>query len=312
MSVVSAALGTVTRSIQSHLDDPRVLEIMLNPDGRVWIDRAGEGQSRTETVLGPREAEALLRFVATESGTTLTSSKTSLAGTLPHWGARVQGFLPPTVLAPTFSIRKPARLVFSLDDYVEKRVITAEQRAAISRAVLDRKNILVGGGTFTGKTTFANALLREIAEKTTDRLYIAEDNRELQCLAPNAVPVYTERGKYEMRDAIFDALRMRPDRIIVGELRDGAALELLKAWYTGHPGGLATIHANDCPSMLTRFCQLIEEDRKKADRDVVADAINVCVHLQLDRHSPAGRRVSGVQAVQGYDRKQRRWLMGPL
>jgi type IV secretion system protein VirB11 len=220
--------------------------------------------------------------------------------------------MPPTVLAPTFSIRKPALLLFSLDDYVEKQVITEHQRAALTRAILDRRNILVGGGTFTGKTTFTNALLRVIAEQTSDRLYIAEDNRELQCLAPNKVSVYTERGRYEMRDAIFDALRARPDRIIVGELRDSSALELLKAWYTGHPGGLATIHANDCPSMLTRFCQLIEEDRKRADRDLVAEAIHVCVHLKLDRQAPAGRRVSGIQAVKGYDRALRRWILESL
>lgn len=307
-----SSLLTVTRAIQPYLDDPRVLEIMANPDGTVWIDRAGEGQSRTATVMAPREVEALLRFVATESGTTLTAAQTSLAGTLPHWGARVQGWMPPTVLAPTFALRKPASVVFSLDDYVDKRVITPAQRDALTRAIVDRKNILVGGGTGTGKTTFVNALLRVMAEQTADRLYIAEDNRELQCAAPNVVAVYTDRRKYTMRDAIFDALRARPDRIIVGELRDASALELLKAWNTGHPGGTATIHANDSAGMLTRFCQLIEEDRKKADRAIVAEAIHVCVHLTLDRQAPSGRRLSGLHAVHGYDRAQRRWLLEPL
>lgn len=308
----SSALRTITRAILPYLEEARVIEIMLNPDGRVWVDRAGEGMSATETTMSPTEAEAFLRFVATESGATLTRDNPTLAGTLPHWHARVQGWIPPTVSRPAFTLRKPAPVIFSLDDYVTKQVITTAQRDALVRAILDRQNILVGGGTGTGKTTFANALLGVIAERTNDRLYIAEDRPELQCAAPNKILVRTERGKYEMRDAIFDALRGRPDRIIVGELRDSTALELLKAWFTGHPGGLATIHANDSPGMLKRFCQLIEEDRKTADRGLVAEAINVCVHLTLDLRAPSGRRLSGLDRVTGYDAAEQRWLLEPL
>jgi type IV secretion system protein TrbB len=308
----SSALRTITRAILPYLEEPRVIEIMLNPDGRVWVDRAGEGMSRTDTTMSPTEAEAFLRFVATESGAILTRDNPTLAGTLPHWDARVQGWIPPAVSRPAFALRKPAPVIFSLDDYVAKQVITPEQRDMLISAILERQNILVGGGTGTGKTTFANALLAVIAERTNDRLYIAEDRPELQCSAPNVLFVRTVRGKYETRDAIYDALRGRPDRIIVGELRDATALELLKAWYTGHPGGLATIHANDTGGMLTRFCQLIEEDRKTADRRVVAEAINLCVHLTLDLRAPAGRRLSGLDAVKGYDATEQRWLLEPL
>jgi P-type conjugative transfer ATPase TrbB len=278
----------------------------------VWVDRAGEGMSCTDVVMQPAQAEAFLRFVATESGATLNREHPTLAGTLPHWSARVQGWMPPAVKAPSFSVRKRAGVIYSLDDYVSKGVITDRQRDALIGAVVARKNILVGGGAGTGKTTFANAILKAIAEHTRDRLYIAEDVPELQCAARNKIMVETVRGKYDMRQAVFDALRARPDRIIVGELRDGTALELLKAWFTGHPGGIATIHANDAPGMLTRFCQLIEEDRKTADRDLVAEAIHVCVHLTLDVRSPAGRRLSGLEAVRGYDPSERRWLLEPL
>jgi P-type conjugative transfer ATPase TrbB len=308
----SSALRTVTRAIAEYLDDPRVLEIMLNPDGRVWIDRAGEGKSATTTVLDATEAVALLRYVATESGATLTRDTPTLAGTLPYWSARVQGWIPPVVSSPAFNIRKPSSVVFSLDDYVRKQILTGAQRDALIQAVLERKNILVGGGTFTGKTTFANALLRVIAEHTDDRLYIAEDTRELQCTAPNVINVLTVPGKYAMRDAIIDALRARPDRIVVGELRDGTALDLLKGWGTGHPGGVATIHANDTGGMLNRFCQLIEERVFPAPRDFVAEAIDVCVHLTLDARAAAGRRLSGLDAVRGYDAAQQRWLLEPL
>lgn len=309
---VSSSLRTVTRAIRPYLDEPRVIEILLNADGRVWVDRAGEGMSLTETVMTPQEAESFLRFVATESDATLTRDNPTLAGTLPHWDARVQGWMPPAVTKPAFAIRKPAPVVFSLDDYVDRQVLTPGQRDALIRAVLERKNILIGGGTGTGKTTFANALLGVIAARTEDRLYIAEDRPELQCRAPNVLFVRTVRGKYSTRDAIFDALRGRPDRIIVGELRDGTALELLKAWNTGHPGGIATIHANDTARMLTRFCQLIEEQIYPAPRDFVAEAIDVCVHLTLDLRAPAGRRLSGLDAVVGYDAAEQRWLLEPL
>jgi type IV secretion system protein TrbB len=309
---VSASLRTVTRAIRPYLDEARVIEIMCNPDGRVWVDRAGEGMAPTDVIMTPADAEALLRFVATESRATLTEDTPALAGTLPHWDARVQGFIPPVVSRPSFAIRKPAPVIYSLDDYVAKGVVTAEQRDALVRAVIDGRNVLVGGGTGTGKTTFLNALLRVVAEQTNDRLYIAEDTPELQCSSPNKILVRTKRGKFDMRDAVFAAMRFRPDRIIVGEIRDGTALDLLKAWNTGHRGGLATIHANDTSGMLTRFCQLIEEDRKRADKSLVAEAINVCVHLTLDLRVPAGRRLTGLDTVRGYDASARRWVLEPI
>jgi type IV secretion system protein TrbB len=311
-SSISSSLATVTRPIAQYLDDDRVIEILLNEDGGVWVDRAGQGMIRTATKLSPRDAELLLRYVATESDTTITRDKPAIAGTLPHWDARVQGLIPPVVPAPTFAIRKPSALVLSLDDYVSKGVITAAQKHALAKAVIDRQNILVGGGTGTGKTTFANALLRIMAEGTNDRIFIAEDTRELRCSSPNKIAVRTKRGHFEMRDAIFAALRLRPDRIIVGEIRDGTALDLLKAWNTGHDGGIATIHANDTAGMLTRMCQLVEEDRKHADKTVVAATINVCVHLTLDLSAAAGRRLSGIDRVVGYDRLSERWLLEPM
>lgn len=309
---LSGPLQTATRAIQRYLDDPRVIEIMCNDDGRIWLDRAGEKMSMTDTVLTPADAELFLRFVATESQTTLTRAKPSCSGTLPYWGARVQGLVPPAVPAPTFSIRKPALLLFSLDDYVSKGVLTEAQKDALTRAVLERRNILVGGGTGTGKTTFANALLRVITECTADRLYIIEDTAELQCTAPNKVMVRTKPGEYDATAALFDALRMRPDRIIVGELRDGTAHVLLKGWNTGHPGGIATIHADDTAGMLNRVCDLVEERVQTASRRSVAEAIQICVHLTLDKSAPAGRRLSGIDRVVGYERTTERWVLEPL
>jgi type IV secretion system protein VirB11 len=162
-----------------------------------------------------------------------------------------------------------------------------------------KENILIGGGTGSGKTTFANALLRVVAEDTADRVLIIEDTPELQCAAPNKVQVLVQPGVHTWRDAVMGAMRFRPDRIIVGEVRDGSALELLKAWNTGHPGGLATIHANDTRAMLDRLCQLIEEVVHPAPRALVAQTVGVCVHISRDPSATAGRRLSGLDRVCG-------------
>src|SRR6185312_10089640 len=238
-----AALRTAITPLVPFLDDDAVVEIMLNADGRVWIERAGVGMSASSAVLGPDDALRMLRVVATEMNVELSDRSPSLAGKLPIWGARVQGAIPPIVEAPVFSLRKPARLAFALDHYVERMILSASEADALRRAVRERANILVGGGTGSGKTTFANALLREVAS-TGDRTYIVEDNPELQCAAPNRLQVLVQPPVYTWNRAILDAMRFRPDRIIVGEVRDGAALEMLKAWNTGHPGGIGTIHAN--------------------------------------------------------------------
>ncbi len=290
-------LETALWPIVSYLDDKDVIEIMLNPDGRLWIERAGEPMHEVEPVLSAGDAERAIRLIASAMGLIINNAHPSLAATLPRWRCRVQAMLPPIVAAPSFSMRKPASRVFTLEEYVEARIITEAHASRIREAVLARKTIAVSGGTGSGKTTFANALLKVVAE-TGDRVYIVEDNRELQCEAKNKVEVFTTSA-YSMRDAIFDALRMAPHRIIIGEVRDGAALDMLKAWNTGHPGGLATVHANNPQMTLNRLCQLIEENNMIAPRDFVAEAIDLIVHLSRDPSHPAGRRLSGIVEVKG-------------
>jgi type IV secretion system protein VirB11 len=176
--------------------------------------------------------------------------------------------------------------------------------------VLDRKNVLVGGGTGSGKTTFANALLQVVAE-TGDRVHIVEDTVELQCSAANKLQILVQPPNYTWQRAMMDAMRFRPDRLVVGEVRDGSALELLKSWNTGHPGGLATLHANDTPGMLDRLCQLIEEVVPVAPRQLVAEAVNVCVHIARNPSHPAGRSVTAIDRVVGLD-PNGRWVLAPL
>jgi type IV secretion system protein VirB11 len=296
----STALESALGPIAAFLSDERIVEVMLNADGVVWVDQHGKGVLPTDVRISPADSERMLRLVAAEVLVELNAQHPSLSAKLPPpWGARLQAAIPPIVDAPVFALRKPAHVVFSLNDYVQGRVLSAGQRDALIAAVHAHDNILIGGGTGSGKTTFGNALLKVIAEDTADRVHIIEDTPELQCAAPNKLQILVQPGVHTWRDAIMAAMRFRPDRILVGEVRDGSALELLKAWNTGHPGGLATIHANGTAAMLDRLCQLIEEVVHPAPRALVAQTIQVCVHIQRDKARPAGRRLSGLDRVCG-------------
>jgi type IV secretion system protein VirB11 len=295
-----AALRHAMGPLIPFLERPTVVEIMLNADGAVWIDEVGKGMYRSPVLFSASDAERIIRLVAAAMNTTVNEQNPSLAAKLPGWGARVQASIPPIVEAPTFALRKPAEIIFTLEDYVMQGVMSQRQAELLSEAVLERKNILVGGGTGSGKTTLANALLHVIS-KTSDRVYIVEDNPELQCAAENKLQVLVQLPHYTFQRAIMDALRYRPDRIILGEVRDGAALDLLKAWNTGHPGGIATIHANHPEAMLDRLCQLIEEVVPRAPRRLVAETIDVCVHIQRAPNTQAGRQVSGMTQVCAYE-----------
>jgi type IV secretion system protein VirB11 len=212
---------------------------------------------------------------------------------LPETGERFEGLIPPVVAAPTFAIRKPAVAVFTLDDYVAAGIMQRGQADMLRLAVGMRRNVLVAGGTSTGKTTLVNALLAEVA-KTSDRVVLIEDTRELQCAAPNLVALRTKDGVASLSDLVRSSLRLRPDRIPVGEVRGAEALELLKAWGTGHPGGVGTIHAGSALGALRRLEQLIQEAVITVPRGLIAETINVVVVL-VGRGSE--RRVAELAAV---------------
>jgi type IV secretion system protein VirB11 len=292
-----AFLRDAIRPILPFLEDAAVTEIMLNADGCVWVDRAGRTE-KTDITLDPSKALAILRTVAGQADLQLTSSSPSLDAELRPWGARVKAAIPPLTRAPVFTIRKPPARVFTLDEYVSAGIVTAPDAEILRAAIAAKQNILVSGATASGKTTFVNALLAEIA-RTDDRVFIVEDIPELQCGSPNRVQ-YHVQPPFTTRLAIMDALRSRPDRIVVGEVRDGAAaLELIKAWNTGHPGGTGTLHANDNRQALNRLCQLIEEVAQRAPRDILAETVNVCVHIRRDPRLRGQRRLAGLDFVRG-------------
>ena len=294
------ALRLAMTSIVRFLDDAEVIEIALNADGTIWVERIGRAHARHRGAMSTADAFRMLQLVANTMGTEITAAKPSLAALIPGWETRLQAMVPPVVAAPVFIIRKPPTKVFTLDDYVRRGIVSPGQADLIRQAVRDRSNILVGGSTGSGKTTLTNAILHEISVATRDRLYIVEDMRELQCSAPNKLQLWVQEPLYGWERAIMDALRSRPDRIVVGEVRRGAAaLELVKAWNTGHPGGLATVHANTTRAMLDRICQLMEEVIPSPPRRLVAETINVCIHMTKDSKHPAGRRLTGVDQVLG-------------
>ncbi|MGA8158785.1 MAG: P-type conjugative transfer ATPase TrbB [Rhodoplanes sp.] len=273
--MLRTALGP---AIATWLEDPAVVEVMLNPDGHLWVDRLTEGLVDTGERLSAADGERIVRLVAHHVGAEVHSSSPRVSAELPETGERFEGLIPPVVAAPAFALRKPAVAVFTLDDYVAANIITTRQADFLRDSIERRRNVLVAGGTSTGKTTLVYALLAEVA-KTSDRVVLIEDTRELQCRARNLVALRTKDGVASLSDLVRSSLRLRPDRIPIGEVRGAEALDLLKAWGTGHPGGIGTIHAGSALGALRRLEQLVQEAVVTVPRPLIAETINVIAVL---------------------------------
>ncbi|MHB1668941.1 P-type conjugative transfer ATPase TrbB [Thiomonas sp.] len=282
--------------ILDPLGDPQVVEIMLNPDEALWVDRLGAGMERV-AIIEPVRALTIVNTVAAMLDAVVTPDRPILECELPLDGSRFEALIPPLVERASFALRKKAALVFTLADYVAKGIMTQAQCQAIEDAVADRRNILVSGGTGTGKTTLANAILEAVARVSRDhRIVVIEDTRELQVNAENVVFLRTSDNT-DMTKLLRATMRLHPDRIVVGEVRDGSALALLKAWNTGHPGGVGTVHANDASAALTRVGQLIQEAGVPPNPELIAEAVNVVVSI---RRAIEGRRVEEVSLVRSW------------
>ncbi len=290
------ALGPL---IADALAAPDVVEVMANPDGGLWVDRVGVGRQSVGQI-DPSATETVVRLLATHMGETVSSDRPAVSGTLPTTGERFQGLLPPLVAAPAFTIRKRSSVIYTLDDYVEARILAPNGRDVIRQAVAERKNILVAGGTGSGKTTFVNAILSEPAF-SAERVVLIEDTRELQCSSPDRVELLTKNTepRVTMTDLLRYTLRLRPDRIIIGEVRGPEALAMLKAWNTGHPGGVTTVHANGTVDALRRIEDLVGEASQTIPRRSIAAAVNYVIFIERTAMNP-GRRVSAIAEVIGW------------
>jgi len=282
-------------AISSYLENPGIIEVMLNPDGRLWIDRLSAGLEDTGCRVVPEDAERIVRLVAHHVGVEVHANSPRVSAELPESGERFEGLVPPVVTAPCFAIRRPAVAVYTLDDYVDAGIMSPLQADILRLAVSDRMNVLIAGGTSTGKTTLVNALLAEIA-KTSDRIVLIEDTRELQCAAPNLVALRTKDGVASLSDLVRSSLRLRPDRIPIGEVRGAEALDLLKAWGTGHPGGVGTLHAGSAIGALRRLEQLIQEAVVTVPRALIAETIHLIAVLS---GRGSARRLTELVVVNG-------------
>jgi type IV secretion system protein VirB11 len=289
-------------AIAAALADPLVIEVMVNPDGVLRLDRLGEGRIETGERIEAGQIERIVRLVASHMRAEVHAAAPIVSAELPPHGdglagERFEGLLPPVALGPCFSIRKPASRIYTLADYVRDGVMAAEAAQALAVAAVERRNILVAGGTSSGKTTLANALLAEIA-RLDERIVLIEDTRELQSAAPDTVALRTRPGVVSMADLVRSTLRLRPDRIVVGEVRGPEALDMLKAWNTGHPGGIATVHANSARSALYRLEQLVQEAVVAVPRRLIAEAIDVVAFIS---GRGASRRLDTLVGVAGLD-----------
>ena len=284
--------------VMAALRNPRTTDILLNPDGTLWHGVLGEPVRRLGTMT-PARAEGALRTIAAALDTTITSAHPMVEGELPIDGSRVAGQIPPIVAAPAFAIRKKAIAVYTLDDYVADGILTSQQRETLLRAVREHRNILIIGGTGSGKTTLANAILRAMVEcDPCERFLIIEDTVELQCVGENVVQ-YVATVDVNMTQLLRISMRMWPSRIIVGEVRGPEALNLLLAWNSGHEGGIGTLHANNTRSGLTKLAMYVSQhpEAPRSIEPLIGEAVHVVIHIA---RTATGRRVHDILEVEGY------------
>ena len=278
------------------LHEPDVNEIMVNPDGWLWAEKFGQGVERTSIQMQADRVAQIIRLVASANDEVCNAAHPSIGAVLPGINARFQGMIPPIVPSPAFSLRRRATRIYTLQSYIDDGIMPYAFAKEIYEAVNSRQNILIVGGTGSGKTTLANAIL-DVISSTGDRIITIEDTAELQCSAPNHLPLYVRpTSGFDWQDAVKASLRLRPDRIVVGEVRDGSALDLLKAWNTGHNGGCATIHANSARRGLDRLESLIKEVSLSVPKELIAEAVNLVVHIT---RTGEGRRIDTVLRVMG-------------
>jgi len=279
--------------VNKYLNDDNVIEVMLNPDKKLWIDTLTEGRKNTGIIVEPSKAMSIINTVASHMKTVIDKKNPTLSAELPQSGSRFEAVL--TGANPVFTIRKKAILVFTLDDYVKNKNLTEAQKSIILDSIKNKKNLLIVGGTSTGKTTFANACIEEIS-KLDERIVILEDTKELQSTAKDSVPLKTT-DYADLKKLLKSTMRLRPDRIIVGEIRDGVALDLLTAWNSGHPGGLTTIHSDSAIGGLKQLEQYIQRVSVSKQEELIAKVVNVIIVLE---RIGVQRKITSITKVEGY------------
>lgn len=292
--------------IRRYLEDDNITEIYTNSnDPQIRIDTRDRGMLATGKYLEPETIANIIYTVADLTNTICNEKNPSLPADF-H-GIRFQGLLPPVVRLPKFNLRKHSVGILTLDDYVQSGVMSKTQKDVLKKTIQNRKNIIAAGGTKSGKTTFLNAILSEIA-KTNDRVVILEDTPELQCAADDVDYLRTSDER-NMTDLLRDTLRLTPQRIVVGEVRGAEALSLLDAWSTGHSGGCSTVHSNSAVQTLRRLEELTARAEDRPHQTMIAEAVDVIVYLQMNGLK---REVEQIIAVEGWDYEKKQYVVREL
>lgn len=285
--------------ILAAIGDRQITEIIINEDGRVWFESYGKGMHEAGLSLAVSQIESLIGTVAASLGSVANAGNPIVEGELLIGGIRFEGLLPPVARKPCCVMRKPAQVLYTLDDYVRDEVLTKVHAEVLRTAIDERRNIVIAGGTGSGKTTLAGALINEMVARSdpNERYVIIEDTLEIQCSARNLVQLHTAENA-DMTRLVRTTMRLRPDRIIIGEVRGAEALALLKAWNTGHPGGVTTIHANSAEAAITRLSSLVQEAGVPPQPELIAETINLAAFIV---RTPSGRRVRKLLRLLGYN-----------
>ena len=292
------------RPIADLILDPAISEVMVNGSGRVFVEREGRLEAVTGVSVREQNLRVAVRNLARALGDDISEEQPLLDSRLPD-GSRVAAALPPVSLGgTTLTIRKFQGRHFTADELVRIGTLTADQLHVVREAIEARDNILISGGTGTGKTTLLNALVAFLPAE--DRLVLIEDTAELQLEAPNLVRFEARRAQPDtpavtIRDLVRATLRHRPDRILVGEVRGGEAFDLLQALNTGHSGTLSTIHANGAEQVLRRFTSCVLQSGVDLPYLAIRHAVAACLQLLVHLERRRGRRVvTELVRIRGY------------